>query len=351
MIKKIFSFSALVASLLVLSSCDWFKSKPVIEHDKNASNPQSDMKMPEKTATGEVLLTVMGKPAITTSQFEEYKKTVMEAQPQLKQLAAFMPDFEEKLFESMENEIALQHWIKKHNIDKEADYQKDRRMGIEFLDRQLAIKYFQDRYPKMTNIQVNDADAKKVYDEKKESTPELVISRGGVNAKAVEFKKEEDAKAFLEKVKAPGANFEQVAKEQKLRMNDLKQVGSQSFDVDSAVREKLTELKKFPALEMIKGKDKFFVVKATGKEEAKYVPFEQVKEPIKQQLKAQKIFGDELEKVKKDMNVKKNEDYFERVKKEREKEMEKMKEEAQKHMQKKADAKPANESKATVKGA
>lgn len=362
MTKKIFSLSALMASVLLLASCDWFKSKPVVEHNANAAAKDTKSDTAAAAATGEVLLTVNGKPAITTSQFEEYKKTVMEAQPQLKQMAAFIPDLDEKLFESMEHEVALQHWLEKHNIDKEADYQKDRRMGIEFLDRQLAIKYFQDRYPKMNTIDVSDAEAKKLYDERKDSTPELTVSRGGVNAKMVEFKNEADAKAFAEKVKEAAGNFSQVAKDQKVKVQDLKQVNAQNFDVEGPVREKLMDVKSFPSLQVIKGKDTFFVVQATGKEEAKYVPFDQVKEPIMQQLKAQKLFGDELEKVKKGMSVKRNEAYFERMKKEREKEMEQMKQEAQKQMEqsqkaKKAEPAPAKkpaanqQPKPTVKGA
>jgi hypothetical protein len=359
MIKKISGLSAIMASLLLLSSCDWFKPKPVIERETATKGQKNDMST--QAATGEVLLTIDGKPAIMTSQFEDYKNTIMEAQPQLKQMAAFIPDLEEKLFESMEHEIALQHWLNQNNIAQEADYQKDRRMGIEFLDRQLAIKYFQDRYPKMNKIEVSDAEAKKMYDDRKESTPELTISRGGINGKLVEFKKEEDAKAFLEKVKESN-NFAQAAKDQKVKIKELKQITVQSFDVEGPVREKLLEVKSFPALELIKGKDAFFVVQALNKEEAKYVPFEQVKDPIKQQLKTQKLFGEELEKVKKGMNVKRNEAYFERLKQEREKEMEKMKEEAQKHMeqaqkQKKADAKSekksvsAHPTKPTVQGA
>lgn len=353
MIKKITSLSALVASLLVLSSCDWFKSKPVLE--QSGSEVGEKNSMPAAVATGEVLLTINGKPVVTASQFEEYKNTVMEAQPQLKQMAAFIPDLEEKLFESMEHEVALQQWLKDNKIDKEADYQKDRRMGIEFLDRQLAIKYFQDRYPKMSKVEVSDAEAKKLYDERKESTPELTIARGGVNAKVVEFKTEDEAKAFLDKAKEAG-NFAQVAKDQNLKVKELKKINEQSFDLETPVREKLLELKKFPSFDLVKGKDAFFVVHATGKEENQYVPFDQVKEPIKQQLKAQKLFGDELEKVKKGMNVKRNEAYFERMKQEREKEMEKMKQEAQKQMeqtqkQKKAEAKPATPAKPTVKGA
>ncbi|MGE0206622.1 MAG: hypothetical protein AB7R69_02120 [Candidatus Babeliales bacterium] len=327
--KKIFSLSALVTSLIVLSSCDWGKKEEVKK--ETSSTAQESTAAP----TGEVLLTINGKPAITTSQFEEYKNSVLDAQPQLRQLMAFMPDAEMELFKSMANEIMLKNWIEKHGIDKRADYQKDRRMGQEFLDRQLAIKYFQQEYPKMAKVEVTDAEARKIYDEKKETTPELMISQGGITIELVEFKQEAPAKEFFEKVKEAGKDFMQVAKDAQLKPKEIKGVNGQSFEVDGAVREKVTKMSRLPATELIKGKDKFFVVRAVVKDEAKYVPFEQDKEPIKQQLKAQKLFTEELDKLRKDFDIQENNAFFEKQKQARQEELERMKEEAQKQMQKK----------------
>jgi hypothetical protein len=355
--KKIVSFSIAVGSLVILSNCEWewFKPKPIIEKKDEtppAALAPADRKAGAVAPQGEVLLSIEGKPVITVPQFEEYKNNLLESQPQLKQLLAFMPDAEREIFQSMANEKVLELWVSKNKIDQQADYQKDRRLGLEFLDRQLAIKYFQELYPKMNKVEATDADAKKWYDEKKDATPELLISRGGVNAKGISFDTEADAKSFLEKVTKPGADLEQLAKDQKLTVKEFKQVGPQSFDVDTEIREKLAGLEKFPTTELIKTKNKFWVVKAIGKEEQKYVPFEQVKDPIKQQLKMQKLFTDEIEKLKKEFKFTENKAFFESKKQEQEEQMKKMKAEMEKEQkagkEKREKAKPAP---SPVKGA
>ena len=87
---------ALVVSLVVLlPQCDWGKKEDTI---KDETFPAS-----ASVGAGEVLLTIDGQPRITVDRFENYMNTVLEAQPQLKQLIGLMPDAEMELFRK-ENE-------------------------------------------------------------------------------------------------------------------------------------------------------------------------------------------------------------------------------------------------------
>ena len=339
--KKMLTLALVIPSLLVLSNCEWFKPKKETGQ-KEATPPIKEVKKPAVPA-GEVLLTIGGESAITVPEYEQYLNVVFEAQPQYKQLMAVMPDAEKEFFQAMATERILESWVKNNKIDQSADYQRDRKLALEMLDRQLAGKYFQQEYPKQHKIEVTDAEARKIYDEKKSTTRELIVSAGGVNAQGVEFNTQADAKAFVETVnqKQPKINFAQAAKEQKLTVKDFKQVNPQSFGVESPIREKVLAVKKFPFMETVKVKDKVWVIQATGKEDAQYVPFEQIRDGVKEQLRMQKLLTEGLDAVKKELKVVEHKQYFERKAKTRDDEMQKARDMQMKAAENKKE-KPAN---------
>ncbi len=313
-----------IALLMVfLPQCDWAGKKVEEESPSTASATRANSDTTAMQASGpgsEVILTIDGKPRITVGRFEEYMNMVFQSQPQLQQLLALMPNGEYELYTSMKNEELLQAWVMKNNIDKKIEYQKDLQSIIDFGTRQLAVKYFQDAHP----VVVTPAEVKKYYDENKQTIPELMSSRGGVNAQAAMFNTPADAQAFIAKLQEPKASFTQLAKEAKATVKDFKQVNDQSFDVEAPLREKLLSIKKFPATEVVTVGDKTWVVKATGKSEPQYIPFDQIQsrlEPFLKQQKLGEMFNKELETLKKDFNIVENKDFFERRKKVKEDEM------------------------------
>ncbi|OQA33857.1 MAG: peptidylprolyl isomerase [Candidatus Dependentiae bacterium ADurb.Bin331] len=320
---------ALVVSLIVLlPQCDWGKKEEI----------RKDETSPASIGAGEVLLTIDGQPRITVDRFENYMNTVLEAQPQLKQLIGLMPDAEMELFRSMSSEELLQAWMSKNHIDQQENYKKDFQMIMDFGKRQLALKYFQEAHP----IKISDAEVKKYYEENKKSIPELMTARGGISGMAIGFDKPEEAQAFFAKVKDPKADFVQLARDAKLMIKDLKEVNELSFDVDAPLRDKLITLKKMPAVEFVTGKEKTWVVKAVSKQDPQYVPYDQIKprlEAFLQQQKMGEMFTAELENLKNEFKVVENKSYFERKKKLKEEEMNKMMEKTDKQVQ--ADAQPA----------
>ncbi|MBI2775220.1 peptidyl-prolyl cis-trans isomerase [Candidatus Dependentiae bacterium] len=304
--------------LAVLPQCDFFGSK---NEERTESSSAAADQMP--AGSGEVLLSIDGKPRITVDRFENYVSTVLEAQPQLKQLIALMPDAEMELFKSMANEEMLQAWLAKSGMDQKEAYKKDLQMIVDFGKRQLAVKYFQEAHP----VTVSEAEVRKYYDENKKTIPELMMNRGGVAAQIATFDKQADAQAFFAKVKEGKADFEQAAREAKGTVKSFQEINEMSFDVDPAVREKINSMKKFPAIEMATGKDKAWVIKATAKKDAQYVPFDQIKPRIEaflQQQKMGELFTKELESLRNEFKIVENKDYFERKKKLKEEEMNNM---------------------------
>jgi hypothetical protein len=138
--------------------------------------------------------------------------------------------------------------------------------------------------------------------------PDLLISRGGIKAVGVSFDKMAAAQDFLAKAKA-SKDITKAAQAAQLSKNvqDFKMVNDQSVGIDSALRDKILEIKKVPAVELIKLSDnKIWVVSATEKEEAKYRPFEQIKSGLEQLVKREKsneVFEQELNKLKKNIKL------------------------------------------------
>lgn len=311
----------LVVSIVFLGNCEFFKKQD--ETTKNKNNAKT-MQGGASEAVGadKVLLSIDGKPVLTVSDYEDYVNTVMAAQPQLKQLWAFMPDLPYELFDQLKKELIVKNWVEANNITQSAEYKKDLQRSTEFLERQLALKYFQEQYPKLKGITVTDQEIRKAYEEQKKTIPQLTISRGGVNAIGVMFEKQADAQEFLNKVKDPGVKFEKAAQDQDLSVKNFSNVNEYTFEIDPQVKDKIMKVTKFPSFDVIKSKDgKFWVVKVTGKEEPKYVPLEEVKEAFRQQLLMQKLFDEELKKIQEAMNIVENKSYFEKMKKERQEEL------------------------------
>jgi hypothetical protein len=308
---------ALGAALVVLPQCDLINTK------KDTSEPSHANQAAQQSAgiSGDVLLTIGGKPAITSVQFEKYMNDILEAQPQLQQLIAIMPDAEYELFKNMVNEEALKTWVINNKIDQKENYKKDLQMLQDFGARQLAIKYFQESHP---TAKVSETEMKKYYEENKNSIPEFTLSRGGINAQGVVFDKSADAQAFLAKVRDQKIDFAKAAKESNLTVREFKQVNEHSFDVDAPIREKLGAISKFPSFDVITAKDKTWVIKAKNKDAAQYVPYEQIKPRLEQFLNQQKAgesFAKDIETLKKDLQITEHRDYFDRKKKSKDEEM------------------------------
>ncbi len=315
-----------LASLVILPQCEWLESKKSAEPTSTTgvetqATAGSKAVAPTigtgKGIDGEVLITMYDAkvPKASINDFKEYIDEFLEAQPQYKQVFEMMPGAEEQIFDGLKNELVLAEWVEKNGINKKPEYLKDEEKIKKFGRRSLNVKYFQEAYP----VKVTDSEVKKYYDENKNSIPQLMLAPGGVAAQGVMFDTKAAAQAFYDKVKDVKTNFESVAKESTLSVKDFGEVNNQSFNVDGVIRKKLLDAKKFPVVELVEINDKSFaVVKATGKKEPNYVPFEDVKSGIENMLKQQKIaeaLNKELDKLAQEYKVVVNKDYFERKKK------------------------------------
>ncbi len=256
-----------------------------------------------------VLLKIGGRPVITLKSIDEEFDRLLEESPNLKQVLPFMPDAKMNFFQGMVSQEVVDEYVRRNDLDRSPEYQNELDKTLGQVKRMLNTKYFTERHP----VDVSASEIRKFYDENKDKIPDLMESQGGVKSEGVSFKNEDDAKAFLAKVKESKGSLEKVATDAGYAddYHDFKLVNAQSLQMDPALKTKITQLNRFPTTELIKADDSWWVVKAESKTEPTYVAFEQVKPNLEEYLKKQKqmeIFEKTIEDYKQQYGVEINDE-------------------------------------------
>ena len=104
---KYLSSLLLVGALVLLPNCDLFKSGKETETAQPSQATLTRSSGPATTQPsgplGEVLLTLHDEklPKVTVNDFQNYKKELLEAQPNYASIIEFMPGANEQIFESL----------------------------------------------------------------------------------------------------------------------------------------------------------------------------------------------------------------------------------------------------------
>jgi hypothetical protein len=233
----------------------------------------------------------------------------LEENPALKSVLPYMPDVKRNFFENLVSQEIVNRFVEENKVTEKPEYKKDEKLGAASIKQALNYKYFMLANP----VTVADADVKAFYEEHKDQIPELLVSRGGVNATGVAFDREDAAKAFM--AKAQKGDFTKVAKEAGMadKVRDFKFVNAKSVGIDPALRNKIVATTKFPAVELVAAGNQFWVVSASNKEEAKYRPFEDVKPDLEREVEKQrrmKALEEKIGQLKVTYGVTVNENYF-----------------------------------------
>ena len=192
----------IVSALLFLPACDWFGSK------KSESSGSS------QTGKGQPLLSLNGKVAIGSDDFEGYIDQISAENPQVKMYLQAMPSAKKNLFAGMVVEELLLSWAREKGLHNSDGYKKDYALAIRMLERQLIQKHFQEYL--LDKVDVSDKDARDFYDENKTKIPALQSSPAsgeGENKKEAKYHSFEDVKEGLIKMLESKKAEELFAKE------------------------------------------------------------------------------------------------------------------------------------------
>lgn len=303
--RKIF-VSGVVAALSFLPGC--------MDNSKTTTNvmPSETSNMRESSPmTGDVLVTIKGSPAITTDSLEKEKEKLFKANPQIKQAIAFMDpqELDRNILEGLISQRLIDEYIAINKINETNDYQEALKDLCAAQKQFLNLKYFSERNP----VSVSDSEIKSFYEANKDK--QLRVSQGGIAATGIEFADGAAARAFVARVKSSAGGFKKVAQDDGLnaKIKDFKLVNNQSVGIDEQLRDKIAAIKTVPSTEIFEINGMFWVVNATSKEDPKYLPYEQIKDRIREQLEQQKrveSFTKDVENLKKEYSVEINEEYF-----------------------------------------
>ena len=215
--------------------------------------------------TGEVLVTMKGKPVITTDSLVVEKEKFLKANPQIKQALGFMDPkvFDRNLLEGLIGQKIADEYVTSQKIDQTAAYKAELKDLCESMEHMLNAKYFAEK----KTVNVPDSEVRAFYDANKDKLRGVMTSPGGVMATGIEFADQSVARGFVSKAKATPGGFKKAAQDEGLngKIKDFKLVNSQSIGVDEPLRDKIVAIKTVPAVEMVEANGKFWVINATSK--------------------------------------------------------------------------------------
>ena len=310
--KRIFGLFVVLA-LSILPSCkllEWFRGKPAKPVVEKPITPLE----PEEKLTGDVIVSMHGQPLITTDSLAKEKEKLLQSNPQLKSMMAFMDpkQFDRNLSEGLTNQAVVDQYITDKQIHQRSEYQAELQEGYKAVERMINTKYFSQAF----DVAVSNEEVRNFYEKNKDVMPNLLISRGGIGALGVQFDTEAKANAFTAQVREHKNDIKKAAQVAGLgdKVKDFKLVHSQSLGMDTQLRDKIVGMKAAPSVAVFKINDKlFWVINATSSQKNKYRPFEQVQNDIKQYLAKEKRaerFDEEITRLKNEYNVVIKEDYF-----------------------------------------
>ena len=300
-----------VATLSFLPGCallDMFKggSEAAVKENRALGDGYAGM-------TGEVLVSLRGKPVITTDILAIEKEKFFKAHPQMVEVLRHMnsKEFDRNLLEGLIGQcIADEHVISKE-INQLDQYKAELKEIHKAMESMLNAKLFNESIV----VNVPESEVKSFYETNKGKLRGVALSQGGVAAMGLEFADAAAARAFVGKAKMPQSNFAKAAQEAGLtaKIKDFKLVNGQSIGMDEMLRDKIVAIKTVPSLEVIEANGAFWVVSATTKEEPTYIPYEQIKDKLRQELEQSKrveVLEKKINELRKEYDVTVNEEYF-----------------------------------------
>lgn len=307
---------AIASTLILLPNCgfiDWIKEK----FGGGKKEDMGTMQMAPAAARlddgSPVLVTIDGKPLITKNMLESEKKKLIESNPQMEAMISLMNEdqLNRNLADGMASREVIRKYIQDRDIQNQEKYKKDFETAMNQIRDLLNTRYFMEDF----STQVSDAEVKKFYDENKDTIPNLLLSRGGIESVGVPFNNEQQARDFMAKVRTAKNDLTAAARDAGLsdKMKDFQLVNDQSVGIEPELRDKVSEIKTIPSVHNFKVGKEYWIVAALKKEEPKYRDLDSVKNEIKQLLekdKTMKRVEEEVARLRNEYRIQFNDEFF-----------------------------------------
>lgn len=249
---------------------------------------------------------------VTVNDIAQYKKQMIEENPQLEQYINVVPaeEIDRSIAELLLQQSLVDLYITNSKISEKLEYQKDLETTIQMATTAVNNKYFTQEIAAAVNP--TEKELRSFYQEYKTIIPGMQKERGGIKTVGVSFDSEDKAKAFLKKVNT--SDLSQIAKKDNLAIKDFGIVSKSSMTIDENIRNSVLAATKFPQTMIITDMDDTtWVVQAVSKKEDVFYPYEDVKDLVKDRAFQYQIAEKrsiKLNDLKKSYVVTVNEDFF-----------------------------------------
>jgi hypothetical protein len=314
--KLICKFGVVVLVVSLFSGCkfitDFFKKKDT----KKVSVDVIDI----DDQTGPVIATV-GKKEIKESALLAHEEQMKQMNPYLRGAAKLPNPLRRKIFQNLLDQEVIIAWMDQNNIEENKEFLDRLEKMMKMVKRHLKVQTFEADIHKSVNVL--GSDVKDYYNKNKDK---FIKNSGkhGTLVSGVKFEKEEDADAFLAKVKGKNKEaFDKIAQETKT--GEFRNFGwisekkpeKNGFSFEDKATEKVRafadKIDRLPKIEKKAIEKEFWVLIFADRKAPEYATFDEAKENIEGMLKGNKVreaITKKLEDIKKEFTIDVNEDYF-----------------------------------------
>jgi len=296
----------------------------LVEEGSNADGKGEDLRnssLQGESLQGEPLVEFDGVVVATMDDLDENLALVMQANPALKDVLAYLPaeqqeQIMDQLVEAIAMEKLMRRWVDESGISRTAEYREMTRRAHEALDKDLASRAFETEIVK--NIKISDEEARNFYamnrtDPLFQRAP-FTTQMGGIKAESIEADSPEQAKELV--ADAQTEAFAEVAERAGKEVKDYGLVGPMSF-INEAIKTAIVKAGEgaLPTTFDVDVNGTPFVIHVVSKQETEYAPFSQVKDAVIQVMTGKRATDMYIKKIEQLKNAYKMKVHKDSVKK------------------------------------
>lgn len=306
--KKVLNqYAIFLTACALLPSCallEWFQD----DQKKDVAGPLV------KKGSGDakdVVASIAGEPLLFKDEMDAYVEAALSQQPALKQVVGGMPAEQQKaLYQQILDEVLrsrlLQHYVSLQGWDQSKQYQQDLERLMKQVENTLAMQTFQNN--ELAKINVSDREAERLY-KKERAENKYFMQEPFLKAPAqvqtigIKVGSQEEAQDIVAQA-SKQRSLRAVAKNLGKTVKDFGGVSSQSQNVDRMIMIHALNMSEFPSFQAVQTQSgEYWVIAGVKKEGPEFVPFDSVKEAVRNYIMSQRL-RERVEQVVKDLHEK-----------------------------------------------
>jgi len=289
-------------------------------NDKNSGNHNQAASDKEKKEAA-IVVAEDGKTAVGLDEFQQTFDALMQSQPGIEQILPLMEESQQKqlyreVANMLANQYAITQYVKDNNLDKTEEYEKNRKILLDQVEKQLNSQAFND-YISQQIESVSDEDARQYYREHKHESAfqqePFIKEAGGIKALVVQAENEEQAQDIAEQAQQ-NKDLHKAARDYNLSVGEPQVFRENMQEPHKDVVEKIVNASELPTVDIAYTDNGPYVFRAIERVKPTYADFEDVKDEVKNYMQNERLneyYSKKLTEVKREYGISVNEEAIE----------------------------------------